>query len=254
MVKILGISGKKQSGKNTAANLITGKVLLSRGMVDDFYINKGGELVVSTKDNNNRSGYGVFDSTRVDQDFVSYAERELWPYVKLYSFADGLKRLCIEFFGLKSEQVFGTDDQKNEKIPHLLWENMPEAELLPFYAEGEMTAREFMQFFGTNVMRRMYEPVHINHALNRIKRENSKLAIVPDVRFANEVEAIKNAGGKVIRLERSVFKDEHSSETALDKDKFDWSNFDFIIDNSNNSTEDFCSQVDSMVDKLELIC
>ena len=61
MVKILGISGKKQSGKNTAANLITGKVLLSRGMVDDFYINKDGELVVSTKDNNNRSGYGVFD-------------------------------------------------------------------------------------------------------------------------------------------------------------------------------------------------
>ena len=103
-------------------------------------------------------------------------------------------------------------------------------------------------------MRKMYEPVHIRHTVNRILSEQSELAIVPDVRFPNEVEAIKQAGGAVIRLERSTLNDGHESETALDKENFDWGNFDFVIDNSNNTTEDFCSQVESVFNKLEFKC
>ena len=57
------------------------------------------------------------------------------------------------------------------------------------------------------------------------------MAIVCDVRFPNEVEAIQKAGGKVLRLLRDVYEgqDQHSSETALDDyplEKFDW-----VLDN-----------------------
>jgi len=234
-MRILGISGKKQSGKNTFANYINGRVMLSMGMIRDFYVdvdNKG-ELVIETTNASGEIGWGVFDVTRKDHGFTEYAERELWPYVKLYSFADGLKSLCMEFFGLSPEQVYGTDEHKNTTT-EIKWEDVPTWENSSLNKNrGNMTARELMQYFGTDIMRRMYEPVHINHALNKVKSEQSQVAIIPDVRFPNEVEAIKKAGGNVVRLTR-VFNEEdsHPSETALDEENFDWGNFDFVLENN----------------------
>ena len=49
----------------------------------------------------------------------------MWPYVKLYSFADELKRICVELFNIPYECVYGTDEQKNQPQEHLLWDNMP---------------------------------------------------------------------------------------------------------------------------------
>ena len=218
--KILGISGKKQSGKNTKANYIHGNILRNLGLAKDFYIDESGSLIILTLNKDGDKGWGEFDVTRKDAEFVEYAQYNLWPHVKMYSFADGLKGLCVEFFGLKPEQVYGTDAQKNTTTEI----KSPET--------GElMTAREFMQYFGTDVMRQLHEPVHVNHAISKILSEQSELSIIPDVRFPNEVEAIQNAGGKVIRLTRSTRNDEHASECALDEGEFDWANFDAIIDN-----------------------
>ena len=254
MPRILGISGKKQSGKNTTANYIHGKVLASMGMISNFYIDEAGELVIETTNQAGETGYGAFDITRKDEEFTSYAERDLWPYIKMYSFADGLKSLCVEFFGLKPEHVYGTDEQKNQIQEHLLWENMPRFQNMSLmvkmpidarkswgWREGQMTAREFMQFLGTDVMRKMYEPVHVDHAINRILSEQSNLAIVPDVRFPNEVKAIQDAGGKVIRLTRNILKDNHASECGLDPENFDWDNFDAVIENDGSIQETLVS-------------
>ena len=55
--------------------------------------------------------------------------------------------------------------------------------------------------------------------------------IIPDVRFPNEVEAIKERGGIVIRVNRSTTKSDsnsnHESEIALDH----YHDFDAIINN-----------------------
>ncbi|MQF98476.1 MAG: hypothetical protein FI729_02965 [SAR202 cluster bacterium] len=228
MARILGISGKKQSGKNTTANYIHGNILKELNLARDFYIEEDtGTLVIETRDSTGRYGWGEFDVCRKDTSFVQYAEREIWPYVKMYSFADGLKNLCVEFFGLKPDQVYGTDERKNEKIPHLLWENMPSGK----NKKGPMTAREFMQFFGTDIMRSMHGTVHVDHAISRIKAEGSALSIIADVRFPNEVKSIQEAGGKVIRLTRQTSDDCHASECGLDKENFDWSNFDAVVEN-----------------------
>jgi len=96
-----------------------------------------------------------------------------------------------------------------------------------------MTAREVMQYVGTEVFRKMYHNVWADATIRRIEIEQPLVALITDCRFPNEVEAIQKAGGKVMRLTRDIYEgqDQHPSETALDKDEFDWSKFDWVIDN-----------------------
>lgn len=146
--------------------------------------------------------------------------------VKIYNFADPLKQdICINILGLTYDQCYGTDDQKNELV-NCSWN------------DKQMTAREVMQFVGTNIFRSMQESVWTNATINKILKEKPNLAIVADCRFPNEVEAIKNVGGIVIKLTRNPFNSQHESEIALDVDKYDQSNFDLIIDNTHIGIQD----------------
>jgi hypothetical protein len=241
MVKIIGISGRKQSGKNTVANYINGSILLSKQMVQDFFINEDGQLVIKTTDENGTEGYGIFDTTRKDDRFVEYANRELWPYIKTYHFADLLKNISIHLFGLNPTNVYGTDDDKNKET-ELLWENVPTKEK----KTGNITHREFLEYFGTKVVRKIKSDAWVEATMNSIIKENSEIAVIPDVRFPNEVNAIKEAGGKIIRLTRNVHDSKIECETALDEKNFDWSLFDNVIDNSNSSIEDLCDSVENL--------
>ena len=152
----------------------------------------------------------------------------------------------MEILGLSHEQCFGTDEQKNS-LTKLNWKDMPDYGIPEIYKAiescddeirytypkaGFMTAREVMQYIGTDIFRKMNKTVWVDALINQIKIEQPELSIVCDVRFPGEVEAIQEAGGKVIRLERSPFKDdEHESEKALDNINFHWSKFDAVIGN-----------------------
>lgn len=239
MVKIIGISGRKQSGKNTIANYINGDILKNRSMINDFNIGDSGELLINTADITGTSGYGIFDVTRKDNVFVEYAERDLWPYIKVYHFADSLKQMAIELFGLNPINIYGTNDQKDEKTD-LRWENMPDNFS---NKEGRMTYREFLEHFGTKIVRKIKNNAWAENAINKIVAENSELAIIPDVRFPNEVKVIKDNGGIVIRLSRNVFNSDSESESALDSNNFCWSNFDMVIDNHNMTLEVLCDEL-----------
>lgn len=240
-MKIIGISGRKQSGKNTAANYINGVILKQRLMVEDFKINNEGALEIFTSNSNAEKGWGIFDVCRKDREFVEYADHELWPYIKVYHFADALKDMSASLFGLKTENLYGTDKQKNVKTK-LKWDDMPTKE----DKVGAMTYREFLEYFGTKIIRKIKNDAWVNTTINKIFNENSELAIIPDVRFPNEVQAIKDNGGIVIRLTRNVCKSTVDCETALDKDNFDWSLFDHVIDNENFSITDTCRELDKI--------
>lgn len=242
MVKIIGISGRKQSGKNTTANYINGNVLKSKDMITDFYIDDSGQLVINTSDQTGKSGYGVLDVTRKDNIFVDYAEKELWPFIKIYHFADYLKEMAINLFGLNAAHVYGSDKQKNMKT-YLRWEDMPENTL---NKTGKMTNREFLEHFGTAIVRKIRPEAWVHATINKIIAEDSQLAIIPDVRFPNEVEAIRDNGGSVIRLTRDIFKDSVVCESALDKDNFDWGKFEHVIDNSNIGIQDLCAELNKL--------
>jgi len=258
---IIGICGKKQAGKNTVSNILHGLTLLDQFMISDFNIDANGKLWIETKDAKDNVGWGEFDVTRTDEDFVGWAEHNMYPYIKNYSFADPLKVICHSLFGLTKEQCWGTDEQKNTPTA-LRWENMPgvitdqrffnflsESKIdinekgFIFHKPGPMTARELLQFFGTNVMRKMYTPVWVNATINKIKQEGSLRSVISDVRFPDEADAIKKAGGKLIKLTRSVSKDSHPSETALDN----YINFDYVIDNSGDST------VENLIEEIKKV-
>lgn len=232
MVKIIGISGRKQSGKNTVANYINGINLCELGIIRDYDINNSGKLLINTTNHAGQVGWGILDLLRKDNEFVSYAENSIWPYIKIYHFADYLKKICVDLFDLTPEQVYGNDDQKNTPTNY------------------GMTAREFLQYFGTNVMRKIKNDVWLDRTIKTIKQEQSKIAIIPDVRFPNEVESIKSAGGVVLRLTRDVFNSKHECECALDQDKFDWNNFDFIINNAEMNLQELKNRIEQIYPRI----
>jgi hypothetical protein len=86
---------------------------------------------------------------------------------------------------------------------------------------------------GTDMFRTMQRNVWSSATIRKINNENPSMAIIADCRFPNEVEAIKDAGGLVIKLNRNPYNSSHSSEIALDADRYDQRLFDLVIDNQN---------------------
>tara|TARA_R110000824_G_scaffold17703_2_gene71273 strand:- start:1601 stop:2374 length:774 start_codon:yes stop_codon:yes gene_type:complete len=228
MTKIVGISGKKQSGKTTTGNFLFGCSMLSLDLVEYANIDECGRLIVPYEDSNGKNKPCVFPVDSLHPNMVDYMRSNIWHKIKIYNFADNLKHMCINILGLKEEQCYGTEDEKNS-LTNIKWSDCP----IETDRNDRMTAREVMQFVGTDVFRKMYPNVWVDSTIKKIKSDNPELAVVVDCRFPNEVSGIKGAGGHVIRLERNIFgeEDQHPSEIALDNFK----GFDAYIDNQNMS-------------------
>lgn len=266
MTQIIAISGKKQSGKTTLSNFLHGHEMKRNNLIDKFEMSPEGDLLVNAMffdDNGDQyQQMGVLDLQQSSREFYEYASTSFWPHIRGYSFADSLKEICVMLFDIPPECIYGTDDQKNQLQHHLLWENMPgittektpaskvnseQAESLRIYYEkvlssivyhdpGPMTAREFMQYLGTDIMRKIYEPVWVRNCLKRIQEDSPEIAVIADCRFVNEINAVKGAGGKVIRLTRSLYESQHRSE--IDADNYD--DFDGVVNNQNMTIDQSC--------------
>lgn len=188
------LSGKKQTGKDTAATFIT-KLLQGSGK----------RVVIS-------------------------------------AFAEPLKRMCIEILGLNRAEVYGTDAQKNA-LSHIMWDGFPLDIRLKYSKEyvgydpgrgssieirsqwlprtGPMTNREVLQVMGTDIFREIYGDVWAKAPFNADWKDTD-VVILADCRFPNEKKVTEDAGGIIIRLERSTgLNDNHASETALDECYFE---------------------------------
>jgi len=145
---------------------------------------------------------------------------------KIYNFADPLKKdICMNILGLSYDQCYGEDIDKNT-VTGVQWNGK------------QLTAREVMQFVGTDLFRKMKHDVWSGATIIKINNEQPSIAVVADCRFPNEVDAIKDAGGYVIKLTRDPFHSDHASETALDSENYDQSNFDLIIHNQDISIDE----------------
>lgn len=234
MTNIVALCGKKQSGKTTLSNFLHGHELKRHDVIERFLISPKGELVVNctfhSDDGKESQEMGLLDLHQQTDEYYQYASRRIWPLIRAYNFADSLKEICVMLFDISPECVYGTDDQKNQLQEHLRWENMP----MNTSPSGPMTSREFLQFLGTDVMRKMYEPIWANNCFKRIEADGPEIAVIGDCRFVNEIEAVKQQGGKVIRLTRSPYESSHRSE--IDADNYE--GFDAIIDNQNMTIEE----------------
>jgi|TARA_B100000029_G_scaffold28487_2_gene27627 hypothetical protein len=219
--KILAISGAKQSGKTTCAKFLYGYEMKRNNVIEQFEITDDGRLLVNASftsaDGEKTDGMGVFDIFRGDYQFIEYASTHIWPHIKAYNFADSLKSVAIELFGLTYEQCYGTEEEKNTYTTV----RKPNGTVC-------FMAREFLQYFGTNVCRTLKPDIWTSFCLNQVEAEQSKMAVIADCRFPNEAEAIQSRGGKVVRLTRELYEDSHQSEVALKN----YGKFDVVIDNT----------------------
>ena len=259
--KILGFSGKKQSGKTSSTNFLFGLEMISIGMISQMRIDKKGRLCVPIIKEDGSHGEGCIDPVDPRPEARDYYAQTIWPFLKVYQLADPLKWICMNVLGLTFEQCNGSNADKDSKT-NIKWENLPgiisnelvydsveeafyeakpspealiNCEIGKYHKSGFMTAREVMQYVGTDIFRRMYNDCWIDATIRIINQEAPELAIVSDVRFPNEVEGIQKAGGKVIRFTRNPCSDgdQHPSEIALDDKPEDY--FDAVIHNNEMS-------------------
>lgn len=101
----------------------------------------------------------------------------------------------------------------------------------------KITHRELLQLVGTNLFRAIRPNIWVECLQRSIIESSADIIIVDDARFPNELEALRKSGGYLVKIYRNVDSPNaanHSSETALDHldDKY----YDFVITDEGNRT------------------
>jgi hypothetical protein len=173
-----------------------------------------------------RSGKDQFGDYLIE----AFKEHYNRPFIKV-AFAEQLKSMCAEHFGLTKEQLWG--DKKEVEDERFLKAAMGED---PEYSVF-WTPREIMQAIGS-----FYRSIDQDFWVKALDKSIMWMSpyqdfIVTDVRHLNECAYIKSKNGiliKVLREEASeIHGMAHESETALDN----FEDFDFEI-NNNGTLED----------------
>lgn len=273
---VIGISGKIGSGKDTVGKIIQ-------------------YLIYYEKCKNTKNFYYPTD--------VWLAELQSNPNLDLSTsgfhvkkFADILKDMVCLLLGCTREQL-EDNEFKNKELGEewncYIFNNGKKEELtLDFeiarilscdnrVISRTMTPRLLLQIIGTECIR---DKVHPNAWVNglfsdykakwvptgdSVAEEDVSIEkeypnwIITDMRFPNELEAVKSRGGITIRVNRPMPKDsislqaaseftgkrivEHPSETALDR-----ASFDYIIEN-NGTIEELVEKVKQILTELKFI-
>lgn len=178
---IIGISGKKRSGKNTIALAI-------------------------------KKAYYKASSNGTIPNLV----------IKELAFADAVKEVAAVALGLPKDEFFNDECKQKEYL---------------FFDGTILTGRQILQKIGTDCLRN-----HLNYSIwitniqNKIKRSNSDIFIITDVRFKNEMDFLVYKEAYSIRVNRLDLPndDNHISEVDLDEEK----RFDLVV-TSNSSEPDY---------------
>jgi len=127
-----------------------------------------------------------------------------------YAFADKLKQAVANLFGI-------TVDQVNE-FKEIMKDDLPKGEVhLQIMNETTWAFdwREFLQRFGTEMGRNTFGSEFWVNLL--MSKPFYGPVVISDARFQNEMIAIKNQGGKIVRIERPGCEaEEHVSEREPD--------------------------------------
>ena len=274
---IIGISGKIGSGKDTVGALIQHLIAVKLGIA---YNSKDAESAFETIKNH--------EMLPIETHHVTG-----WTIKK---FAAKLKETVALLTGCTVEQL---EDQefKNSYLPEE-WNQFIKVEF-PEYGEAKptgeqiadsdsilvrtthrrITYREMLQKVGTEAMRdNVHTNVWCNALFSNYKKNMQKSSsyydainlsfpnwIITDMRFPNELQAVKDREGITIRINRYLTKktfsedgltsmqgvmvdfNEHPSETALDN-----SEFDFTIDND-GTIEELVEKVREILIKVNIL-
>lgn len=218
---IIGVCGKKQSGKSTLCKYISDKIVPS-SLVYAF-ADTLKELCINILGLTKRQCYGS------DEDKNSLT-RYTW---------EKLPKGIREKYGVETD--VHTSRLVNLEFGGQIYEPAIIREKLP--KTGFMTAREIFQIVGTDIFREMFsEDIWIDATFRKIRgdpEQTPQFAFISDVRFKSEVKSIIENDGYIIHLTQKVDKnDNHSSE--VDLDDFDFSSLGekcLVINNDGRAIE-----------------
>jgi len=183
------------------------------------------------------------------------------------SFAGTLKDAVAAVFGWDRDLLEGRTRQARE------WREQVD----PWWAERlampTLTPRWVLQYWGTEVCRKAFhDDIWIASLENKLRNSNDNI-VISDCRFPNEIAAIRDAGGKVVWVQRGELPDWYNcalTENTTDEDSqwlledanelmaqkypsvhaSEWAwigtEFDHVVDN-NSSIEDLYQIVKTLV-------
>jgi hypothetical protein len=262
---VIGVSGKMGSGKDTVGKIIK---LLASGMRSDA-------MEWSKQDMDDLDNKEAWNP-------IYFDKPDSWQIKK---FASKLKQIVSIFTGIPVEdlekqevkdRVLGEEWDRHRVITkgfpskyayskELAVNEVVIASIIKRYVKESMTVRQLLQEIGTDAMRNVIHPnIWINALFVDYKPlddspiyEGDRIIdegliypnwIITDVRFLNELQAIKDKGGITIRINKhNLVESNHLSETALDNAEFDE-----IIEN-NGSIEELAQKVKTVLQKHKLI-
>ena len=143
----------------------------------------------------------------------------------IIAFADPIKKMVGTMFPhIPKKHLYGSSKFRSEIIEGAYDKN-----------NNPLTVRQALIDIGTNLGRSYKESIWLEafeHSYNEaLKIDNKSIIIVPDLRFINEFNYLKDKGFVMIRIMRSnSLIINHSSETQ--QDEIPDNKFNFIIDNN----------------------
>lgn len=214
---IIGISGRKQSGKGVLAKFLTANSQILFGVPShQVAVAPMAEPIKRFCHDVLGLAFAQCWGTNEDKNTLTTYRWEDMPMYEAYVL-DEAKKLH------ESLSLEDTLEKWRAKVP-----------------TGLMTARQVLQEIGTKMGRRFNENLWCEANMRRINGDaENHLFLVDDIRFPNEVRSVQNNAGAVIRLTRSKFaEDEHISEKGLDS--FPANYYDLYVDNQNLGMAESC--------------
>ena len=112
------------------------------------------------------------------------------------SFADKLKDGVASVFGWDRKMLEGDTDESRQwrELKDDFWSNETKMEVTP---------RLVLQLFGTDCMRNGFDDgIWVSLVKKELLDNPGRNYVIPDVRFANEVDMIRDVGGEVWEIKR----------------------------------------------------
>ena len=148
---------------------------------------------------------GVAGYARSGKDEVAKILVNKFGFTRI-AFADEIRK-----FLLKVNPILESGNRVGELVHDFGWE----------IAKSKTETRRLMQEIGVSAREMFGDDFWVNIALKNVHSTDN--VVVPDVRFQNEITAIRNMEGKVFRVMREGVGpvNSHISETEIDKAYFD---------------------------------
>ena len=210
-MKLVGITGKKQSGKDTFANFMI-KLLPEQKVVKLSLAHPLKYFVTALLEIDSKHVWGSDN----DKNYPIAAWGKIFKDELLLKYKKDQYDLLT---GREALQVIGTDVMRKGGC----------------YLRREYWERTKKFLAKNNV--KINNEIWIQLLLRDFKKSDADVVIVPDVLFFNELDMIKDQGGILVRIYRDTGKSDsimHPSELEMESMKDE--PFDFIVDDDGNRT------------------